>query len=122
MPTTSPPRTARSFADLGRLFTGESRPGLDSSSLSEPRVLRDPPREVVGFGPYIPCAMCGMGLKYSLAVPRVIDDEDGFAGFTHPVGTCDPSDVKAYRARMDLQTERNAIAEDIRRKREGTKG
>ena len=50
-----------------------------------------------------------------LMEPRVIGD--GFAGYTHPEGTCDPEAVKARRAWLDETSERNAVAAEVQRMR-----
>ncbi len=113
MTSSTPSRTARSFADLGRLL-----PARSEKNERPPR----PKAESLGSGPYIPCVMCGMTLKYSLAVARVIDaGEDYVAGFAHPEGTCKPSAVKAHRAFVAEQTERNIRADEVRRMRAGTR-
>lgn len=109
MTSSTPTRTARSFADLGRFFPARN-----------PVSERPPKAEPVGHGPFIPCVMCGMTLRYSLAVARVIDPgEDYVAGFAHPEGTCKPSAVKAHRAFVAEQTERNIRADEVRRMRAG---
>ncbi len=107
MPTTNPPTSVRSLSDLRSLFPAAGNHRQRQTA------------EAHGHGPFVPCAMCGATFRYSLAVARVIDAEAGFAGFTHPVGTCDPKAVTAWQARVALQGEINATMDEVRRMRAG---
>jgi hypothetical protein len=117
MEATTPPRTARSLADLGALY---GRNHAERRTTEAQRRLADGDLPAYSdTGPYIPCALCGANLKFSLAVARVICAEPIYAGYTHAVGTCDPKAVAAHAAKVAAAADANAAMDEMRRKRAG---
>ena len=104
--TTPRPASVRSLADLGTLY---GRNHAERRTSEAQRRLRDGDLPAYSdTGPYIPCALCGVNLKYMLAVARVIDAATVYSGYTHPVGMCDAKAVADWQAKNVLTAEANA--------------